>query len=414
MIKLFQKYPHLILFGMLTSMFSGPGQTFLVSLFIPYMREDFGMSQTYIATLYSLATLLSAFLLPVMGNLLDKVHLIRFTLTAAILLSIGCFVLSQSVGVLTVLIGFFLIRNLGQGTLAMISSTTMARYFGGQRGKALGIANLGYPLSEAIFPILITTWITIYTWRSGWILLGLLTLLFFFPSVLLLLKIHYSKHAIKMKEDGGLIEKQASKELHTIGHWSLGQMIRDWRFYVLLVPVLIPPAYLTALFFHQSVLMDYKAWPITVVAIAFISFAVTRGFMSLLIGPLIDKLTALKLLPITLLPLAIGILGYIYGKHLFWVFFYLTGAGITIGLSMTIKGALYAELYGTKKLGSIKGLLAFFMVLSTSIAPVMMGWLLDQGNSISKILWGMLLFIIIGIGLSVVVAFYPNKRSDYA
>jgi len=60
MLKLIKKYPELLSFGILTAMFSGPGQTFLVSLFIPEMKKEFGMSLTQISTLYSIATLLSA------------------------------------------------------------------------------------------------------------------------------------------------------------------------------------------------------------------------------------------------------------------------------------------------------------------------------------------------------------------
>ncbi len=49
MIEFIRKYPWLLLFGVLTAAFSSPGQTFLVSLFIPHMREEFGLSQTEIA-----------------------------------------------------------------------------------------------------------------------------------------------------------------------------------------------------------------------------------------------------------------------------------------------------------------------------------------------------------------------------
>jgi len=140
-------------------MFSGPGQTFLVSQFIPSMRETFGWSQTGIAGIYSAATLVSALLLPLMGILLDRLHLTKFTLSAGLLLALGCMFLSFSQGLVTVFIGFLLIRNLGQGTLSLISTTMMAKIFGSERGKALGIANIGYPLSEAIFPFMVSSWI---------------------------------------------------------------------------------------------------------------------------------------------------------------------------------------------------------------------------------------------------------------
>jgi len=177
MLPFIRKHPELLLFGMLTAMFSSPGQTFLVSLFIPHMQESFGMTKTEIAGLYSLATLISAGLLPWIGRVYDRSKLLKFALVTGLLLTAGCLVLSRSTGLISVLIGFFLIRNLGQGAMTMTSLTTMTRYFGPTRGKALGISNLGFPMAEAFFPIVVSSWILANGWRSGWVLLAAATLL---------------------------------------------------------------------------------------------------------------------------------------------------------------------------------------------------------------------------------------------
>ena len=80
MLQLLRQYPQLLIFGILAATFSGPGQTFLVSLFIPGMRETFQYSQTEISSLYATATLCSALILPLIGRLLDRTHLMKFTL----------------------------------------------------------------------------------------------------------------------------------------------------------------------------------------------------------------------------------------------------------------------------------------------------------------------------------------------
>lgn len=374
---LFRSHPHLLLFGLLTAMFSGPGQTFLVSLFIPGMRDSFAMTQTGIAGLYSGATLLSAFLLPWIGRLLDRVHLIRFTLAAAILLALGCLVLGLSNGWFLVLTGFLLVRNLGQATMSMLSSTTMARAFGSTRGKALGIANLGYPLSEAVFPVLITTWNLHFGWRAGWCLLAFLTLLFFLPAALMLLgERRYEKTLAAFEKK---LAREAGKEDLDIRHWHVREVLRDWRFYVLLFPSILPPAFLTALFFHQASLMVWKGWGLEQISLAFVAFAVTRAFCSFFAGPLIDRFSAMRLFPLTLLPLAAAVLVLEAAGGPVWSFLYLGLAGMNMGFGMTIKGALWAELYGTRELGSIRGMMSSIMVLATAAAPIGMGLLLDRG-----------------------------------
>jgi len=381
-------------------MFSGPGQTFLVSLFIPHMRETFSMNQTEIAGVYSLATLISAAILPFMGNLLDRFHLGKFTIGAGVLLALGCFVLSLSPGWIFLIIGFLLIRNLGQGTLCMVSSTTMARVFGSNRGKAISIANLGYPLGESFFPIAVSTWILYFNWRSGWVFLGVLVLLFFLPAVFFLLRKNRYETTKKALEKDEKVEAEISQALHEAVHWSLKDVLKDWRFYFLTTAALVTPAFLTALFFHQAALASWKGWNIQVVASAFIAFAISRAIFSFFIGPFIDKFSARKIFPFSLIPLALGLVFLVTNSSVFWVFIYLASAGMTMGTSMNAGNALFAELYGTKKLGSIKGLLSFFIVFSTAATPVVMGRFLDLKINLDFVLWGMVLLTIFGVLLS--------------
>jgi len=56
--------------------------------------------------------------------------------------------------------------------------------------------------------------------------------------------------------------------------------------------------------------------------------------------------------------------------------------GITMGFAGTTSGALWAELYGTVHLGSIRSVTTAFVVLATAIAPGVVGLLLDAGVSI--------------------------------
>ncbi len=53
--------------------------------------------------------------------------------------------------------------------------------------------------------------------------------------------------------------------------------------------------------------------------------------------------------------------------------------GCTSGGASIILGALWPELYGTAHLGSIRALVMALMVLSTAVAPGIMGALLDLG-----------------------------------
>ena len=53
--------------------------------------------------------------------------------------------------------------------------------------------------------------------------------------------------------------------------------------------------------------------------------------------------------------------------------------GISYGLSSTLFGALWPEIYGTKHLGSIRAVVIALMVFSTAMGPGVTGFLIDFG-----------------------------------
>ncbi len=63
--------------------------------------------------------------------------------------------------------------------------------------------------------------------------------------------------------------------------------------------------------------------------------------------------------------------------------------GITDGISLTLFGALWPEVYGTRHLGAIRGAIVAIMVLGTALGPFLSGLLIDAGIPFSGIVTGM-------------------------
>ncbi|MCA9395547.1 MAG: MFS transporter [Candidatus Omnitrophica bacterium] len=393
MLRFITTHYKILLFGFLTAFFTAPGQTFLVSLFIPHLRDLLNTDQSGISAVYSAATLLSALVLPLWGNLLDKMHLRKFSLLIAGGLACGCFVLSNAHGIAAVMLGFFLIRNMGQGTLQLISSTTMARIFFASRGKALGLANLGYPVSEAFFPFVIMVIIGRHDWRMGWVCLALLVTAVYMPAVWALLRVPGSDSEIK--DEMEQIENQAAHNLQHVISMKPAQIAKDYRFYLALPATLLYACFLTALFFHQVRLIDLRGWKVGLIPAAFIVYGLFRAPASFLAGPIIDKIGAKKVFPYTVIPMMLGLVVFRFSDHYMGLFFYMAFLGFGVGFSMTVISALWAELYGTKYLGSIKGVLSSFMVFSTACAPILFGIILDAGVSFRVFIPALLLICLI-------------------
>jgi MFS family permease len=60
--------------------------------------------------------------------------------------------------------------------------------------------------------------------------------------------------------------------------------------------------------------------------------------------------------------------------------------GVTEGLGGSVKTSLWAELYGVKTIGAIRSMMTTFMIVSTSVSPLLFGWLLDSGYGFELIL----------------------------
>ena len=82
--------------------------------------------------------------------------------------------------------------------------------------------------------------------------------------------------------------------------------------------------------------------------------------------------------------------------------------GLSAGAVGVIHGAIWAETYGTKHLGSIKALGTAFMVLSTALSPPIMGLAIDKGITIETISIACAAYIVFAATL-VVIAFTPTK-----
>lgn len=78
---LLRRHPAALGFGFLLALASSPGQTFVISLFLPGMKSSFGIDDAEIAGLYAVATITSAAVLWFAGRWIDQVDLLRYSLS---------------------------------------------------------------------------------------------------------------------------------------------------------------------------------------------------------------------------------------------------------------------------------------------------------------------------------------------
>lgn len=380
-------------FGLSFTFFSSFGQTFLISLFVPYFLADFDLSNAAFGSIYSAATLASATILPYLGKWIDVLPIGRYSLYVASGLLIAALTMAFSWHIGFLFAGILMLRLSGQGLSGHTAETAMARYFTLQRGKALSISSLGYPIGEGILPVAIAAILAMTSWRTTWGIIAALIALFFIPFIFYVLK----KSDIEQSDQ----KMKAAKDTSS-NSGSYAQIINDRRFWLILPAILIPPFWATALFLYQVSIAEQLGWTAAIIASAFIFFAIARIISSLGIGPVIDKLSAVKIFPFYIIPLGVGVMVAYYHPGVWSAFLYMALVGMTLGFGNSTKSALYAELYGEEIIGTVRSLFASIMVFSTALSPFLMGWMLDSNIAMESILLMAATSVVIGVILAII------------
>jgi sugar phosphate permease len=198
--------------------------------------------------------------------------------------------------------------------------------------------------------------------------------------------------------------------------WPGRSFLRDVRIY-LATPATVAPAFiLTGMFLYQAPLSEAKGWGAEWMAAAFAGFAISRALSSLAVGPLIDRYTAIRLLPFYTLPLGLGLLLLRQSSSPWIAFPYLMLAGVTGGANGAIASAILAEMYGASNLGRIRSFTAMLGVLSAAASPAVMGALFYQGVGFDAMLLGAAGMIavtsLIGVPLLLKKQFSPGQPGE--
>lgn len=369
--------------------FVGYGQTYFVSQYIFFIREDLGLSRTEISFVYSAATFIASFNLPFLGRMLDKYSQYSFFIITSVLLCAGLTTLAGSASIVALFIGFYLLRGFGQVPLSLMATTIISRNFGKNRGKFLTIAGIGRPISEGIIPFLSISLITAIGWRGS---------LYSFVGIFFVVMIPIGLLLISQIPKAPLYPENESVHQHDESiTWTWKMAIKErWPIIIMLTNALLP-FIVTGLFFQQDAIASFKGWGIEVMSFSFLALSIANVLGNLFWGPLIDRITAIRVLPFGLVPLCLGLIFLVVIKDDVASLLYMGCIGLSVGATGLVRNSMWAEIYGVRHLGSIKGLDSNVIVMGTAFAPILYAWLLDNGVSTKELLYGLIALTLVGI-----------------
>ena len=260
-----------------------PGQTVGVSVFLDKIIADLGVSRAAVSLLYTLGTLAGSFSLPFVGRFIDWRGPRVAVVIIAALFALACVWMGFVGSLAGLLVGFVLIRGLGQGALGLVSIHVINIWFVRRRGLSVGLAGVGVALATAFFPSLIEGLIGAFGWRGAYMMLGALVAVTILPVGALLFRGHPERYGLV---PDGRAERDAPAE----AVFTAAEARRTVTFWLFALGGFSVAALSTGLIFHHYSIMAAGGLDRVAAATVFIPFGFVAAGANLTTGFLMDRL----------------------------------------------------------------------------------------------------------------------------
>jgi MFS family permease len=394
--------------------FSGPGQTYSVSVFIDSYIKDFGWSRSHVSAVYSLATLAAGICMFFIGRFVDKWGQRKMSVIVGIGLALASFWNSMVVNTAMLFIGFFLIRILGQGSMSLIPNTLVPQWFITKRGKAMSLMAIGGFASSASLPPLNAWLVAEYGWSFSWKVWGVLLLVVFVPLAYFLIRnkpedIGEYPDGLKPDwTDDPADPKRTIKPFEEV-NWTVQEAVKTRAYWLLLFCVGIPSLVNTGLTFHLISIFKTNGISPAIAALVLSLMALIGFPVTLVAGPMLDRVKVQYVLA-----------GIFAGEILFILVLLAadqTAIAIAFGVLWGISGGferitlnyVWPSFFGRKSLGSIKGSAMTVTVLGSALGPLPFGLAYDFFGGYEEILLMTIILPVLGM-IAALLAKKPVKE----
>ncbi len=355
--------------GVLVTFCSGPGQSYVFSVFVDPMLGDTGISRTRLSALYAIGTGASAVMVAVVGRLVDRLGARVMLGAIAVALGAACFLMASATGSLSLLLGFAALRALGQGSLPVTATLLTAQWFVRKRGRAMAIVGLGFAASNALLPPLARFLIDTVGWRGAYVVLGIMVWVLIIPAALFIVRDRPEE--MGLGPDGVAIQEEPEDQVSQRARSNAARRVfSSLDFWTLAIPLTTVPFIVTTLVFHQTSILAERGLGPSVAAGIFVPFAVAVAGGNALAGLLVERLGPRRPLILTqaLLLAALIELHLVSGPVA--AVAYAATLGASTGMTGVLAGVTWAHYYGREGLGRLQGSASMVMISAAALAPL--------------------------------------------
>jgi OFA family oxalate/formate antiporter-like MFS transporter len=375
-----------------------------LSIFVEPLTREFGWSRAALSGAVSLGGVLAALISPLIGPLLDR-HGSRLLLGLAVLVNAAALILLSFTPSLLVFYLLFCIARMNWAVPFDLGIYgTLNNWFVERRAFAASAATMAQMAGLVAMPLLAQFAIAHDGWRSGWLAIGIVTLLAGFVPAWLFL--------VHRPEDMGLAPDGAGPAAGKSGSATAGpavdaeprfsrqQAVATPAFWLLMLYTVLVYPVQAGVSLHQAPHLVERGIDPSTAAFVVSSFSFMSGVGTLACGFLPRRLPLRLPLALVAAMLALGtlLMARIASPAQAYLAAAVFGAGI--GGVLTLLPVAWADYFGRANYGAIRGLALSAQVLAQATGPLFSGALRDfTGDYLLSLHW----FAVLS-GLSVIAA----------
>lgn len=347
---------------------TGPGQTIGVSVFVDPLINDLSLTRSQVSTAYLIGTLLGAAGLPWVGRWVDRIGAGRAMTMIGLAFGAGLVAMSGVQGVVTLAVGFTLIRLLGQGSLSLVSTVAVTHWFHRRRGLVFGVMMTAVSALMSLTPVFLNLAIEAYSWRTAWLLAAAAVWLIVVPVGYF--GIVDRPADVGQHPDGDTAPLVTGAGESPVRSHSRREAVGETRFWLLNLTVATTSMLITALNFHQISILGEAGLSSTEAAIMFLPQVGGAILAGLVVGALSDRIPVRFLLA-TAMALMMAALLLIQVIEPGWqVVLYAVTLGAAGGAQRPLAATVLPRWFGLANIGAIQGISFFIGVGASAIGPV--------------------------------------------
>ena len=353
-----------------------------IAVFMFPLAEDLGWSRTLIAGAASFGGLAASGASPVVGWLIDRYG-------ARLVLAVSVFILGLSTISLawaTVPIAFYLAYGVGRvifsSPVQIGASVVASRWFIRMRGRASGILFLSHSVGMIVFPLVASIVIDMSGWRDAWIVLGVIVwAVALLPATLLIAQ---SPEDVGLRPDGDDAtdaDEDSNGAADDEPGWTLKSAMKTPALWILATAT-------GALFLMQAGINTHLAAFLRDEGLSPVFAGVGVGLNAALLGLgsiawgwIVERLPARHVMTGVAATMALGAVLFMTTNSTSQALLYSAVFGFGLGGMLSVPPVAYADYYGRRSLGTIRGVTEPFTSLGQAIGAVAAGAVFDMTGS---------------------------------